>query len=437
MHPKILIIATTPYSTSDSSRTLDAYFHYWEKERVAQIFSRNWIPNKGHCGEMYQITDASLLKKWLHKPVEVGKIYTYDEMRDEDGNKVMEDNSAVGLSYKIGSKHSPSVEILRGLLWRKRFWCTSKLVKWLDEFKPECIVYNFSNHLFTQQIALFVAERYQIPIVAIIGDNYYFDESKSKSLTYKIFREKFKKLTEKILSSNSSAVYCSDKIKNLYNSYFHIHGETVYFSSSLKRRDFRSIDKRNPKIVYFGSIRLGRNLALLDIANALAKIDSNYCLEVYSNESDEEIYGVLKSTPNVVYGGAIPYSQVEKKIAECDIFVIAEGFRDEDINLTKYSLSTKASDGLASGAAILTYGPKDAGVVGYMKETEASIVCTEPGQLVESIKMLMSNEKLQKKLYQKATEVTQAHHTIESSTATFEKVIDRSIHSFICERDCK
>ena len=54
MHPKILIIATTPYSTSDSSRTLDAYFHYWEKDRVAQIFSRNWIPNKGHCGEMYQ-----------------------------------------------------------------------------------------------------------------------------------------------------------------------------------------------------------------------------------------------------------------------------------------------------------------------------------------------------------------------------------------------
>lgn len=66
--------------------------------------------------------------------------------------------------------------------------------------------------------------------------------------------------------------------------------------------------------------------------------------------------------PNVIYGGSIPYSQVEQKTAECDIFVIAEGFRDEDINLTKYSLSTKASDGLASGAAILTYGPEDAGL---------------------------------------------------------------------------
>lgn len=435
MHPKILIIATTPYSTSDSSRTLDAYFHYWEKNRVVQIFSRNWIPNKGHCGEMYQITDASLLRKWLHRPVEVGRIYTYDEMRNGDGNEVMEDSSAVGLSYRIGSKHSPSVEILRRLLWRKKFWCTPKLVKWLDEYKPECIVYNFSNHLFTQQIALFVAKRYQIPIVAIIGDNYYFDESKSKSPVYKVFKNKFKKLTEKILSSNNSALYCNDKIKNLYNDFFHIQGETVYFSSSLKRREFRPIATKNPSIVYFGSIRLGRNLALLDIANALAKIDPDYRLEVYSNERDEEICGVLKRSPNIVYGGSIPYSQVEKKTAECDIFVIAEGFRDSDINLTKYSLSTKASDGLASGAAILTYGPKDAGVVNYMESTEASLVCTEAKKLVESIKILISDIEMQKRFYEKAIEVTRAHHTIERSTATFEKVVENAIQNFSSKRN--
>lgn len=434
MHPKVLIIATTPYSTSDSSRTLDAYFHYWEKNSVVQIFSRNWIPNKGHCGEMYQITDASLLKKWSHKPVEVGKIYTYDEMRDEDGNEVMEDSSAVGLSYKIGSKHSPSVEILRGLLWRKKFWCTPKLIKWLDKFKPECIVYNFSNHLFTQQIALFVADRYQIPIVAIIGDNYYFDETKTKSLMYKVFRNKFKKLTEKVLSSNSSAVYCSDKIKNLYNSYFNIQGETVYFSSSLKRRAFRPINAKNPKIVYFGSIRLGRNFALLDIANALSKINPAYRLEVYSNENDENIYGVLKNSPNIIYGGAIPYSQVKKKTAECDIFVIAEGFRNENINLTKYSLSTKASDSLANGAAILTYGPEDAGVVGYMKETEASLVCSDPMELENSIRVLIGDVEKQNRYYQKAIEVTQAHHSIESSTATFEKVVKEAVRTYCSRR---
>ena len=165
----------------------------------------------------------------------------------------------------------------------------------------------------------------------------------------------------------------------------------------------------------------------MDIAKELTELNPDYRLEVYSNESDEGICGVLKAAPNVIYGGSIPYSQVEQKTAECDIFVIAEGFRDEDINLTKYSLSTKASDGLASGAAILTYGPEDAGVVGYMKETGASMVCTNPKSLKESLRELICNEELQKNFYQKAIEVTQAHHTIESSTATFEKVVEKAV----------
>lgn len=167
------------------------------------------------------------------------------------------------------------------------------------------------------------------------------------------------------------------------------------------------------------------------------KARNNYLrdYEMFTALVERVICGVLKNTPNVFYGGSIPYSQVENKTAECDIFVIAEGFRDEDINLTKYSLSTKASDGLASGAAVLTYGPDDAGVVGYMKGTGASMVCTDPKSLKESLRELIYNEELQENFYQKAVEITQAHHTIESSTATFEKVVERAIREFKSKRN--
>lgn len=428
MHPKILIVMTTPYSTSDSSRTLDAYFHFWEKERVRQIFSRNWIPNKGHCGEMYQITDASLLKKWLHKPVEIGKIYTFEEMLEQKGNERIQDSSTAGL-YKLGELHSPTVELLRGALWRKKYWCTEKLVKWLDEYKPECIVYNFSNHLFTQQIALFAAQRYKIPIVAIIGDDYYFNDRFSISPTYWLFRHKFKKLTEQVLKNGASAVYCSDKIRDKYNGYFGIDGKTIYVTSSIERRAFRPINKENPVFVYFGSVRLGRNTALCDIATALGKIDLTYKLEVYSNESDEKISGCLKKHPNIVYGGAVPYNEVEKRMLEADVFVIAEGFKKEDINFTKYSLSTKAADGLACGVSILTYGPSESGVVEYMKETEASLVCSEPDKLKESIVELMTDVELQKRYYKNAIAVTEKNHTLKSTTSTFESVVEKIVKS--------
>ncbi len=426
MHPKILIVMTTPYSTSDSSRTLDSYFHFWEKDRVAQIFSRNWIPNKGHCGEMYQITDAGILKKWLRKPGEVGKVYTYEEMREQNGNEQIQDNSTAGL-YKIGGMHSPMIELLRGALWKKKYWCTEKLVKWLDDFKPECIVYNFSNHLFTQQIALYAAKRFNIPVIAIIGDDYYFNDRFSLSPTYWLFRRKFKKLTEQILSGNTSAVYCSDKIRDKYNEYFHISGETIYVTSSIARREFREINRKLPRFVYFGSIRLGRNQALCEIATALSEIDGSYKLEVYSNENDERICECLKSHTNVYYGGALPYKEVERKMLEADVFVIAEGFREEDINFTRYSLSTKAADGLACGTSILTYGPSESGVVEYMRATRASMVCSNQSELKNDILELINNTELQKRYYDRAIFVSQKNHTLESTTAIFDSVVDKAI----------
>lgn len=428
MHPRVLIIATTPYSESDSSRSLDAYFHYWEKENVAQIFCRNWLPNKGHCGELYQITDSSLLRRWLHKQNEVGQIYKCEDLVYGKENNQISDSSAIDYIYKIGTKHTPFIELLRGALWRKKYWRTSQLDKWLDCFKPECILYNFSNHLFTQPIALYVAERFQIPIVAIIGDDYYFNDRFSLSPAYQLFRWKFKWLTRKILSGNCGAIYCSDKIRDKYNAEFGIHGETVYLTSSIERRKFRPIRKENPVIVYFGSIRLGRNLALIDIANALARIRADYKLEVYSNETDETIYASLKNHQNVIYGGSIPYSEVKRRTSDCDIFIVAEGFRKEDIDFTRYSLSTKAADALACGSAVFTYGPEDAGVVGYLQSTNASKVCTNRDSLEHDLKELITNVEEQQALYRKAIIASETNHSLIASGKTFERVL-RSVLS--------
>lgn len=424
MYPKILLVMTTPFSTSDSSRTLDAYFHFWDKKCLAQVFSRNWIPSKGQCSTMYQITDSSLLKKWLHKKVKIGKVYHYKDMLSQNERKIIPDTHAVSLGYKLGAKHSPFIEILRGILWRKKYWKNEEFIKWLDNYCPDCIVYNFSNHLFTQQIALFAAKRYHIPIIAVIGDDYYFNDRFSINPFYLYFRYKFKKLTEQILTNKySSAVYCNNKIRDKYNQFFHLHGKTIYFNSSLIRRPFRPINISNPKVMYFGSIRLGRNFALAEIANALGSINPNYRLEVYTNESDASIYNILKKNPYVKYGGFIPYAEVQEKIKQSDIFVIAESFREEDLNFTRCSLSTKASDGLASGVSIFSYGPGESGVIEYMKSTNASVVCTDQNQLKYDLLNLMENQELQKNLYKQAAIVTEKNHSLKTTTGIFESVV--------------
>lgn len=424
MHPRVLIVGTSPYSTSGTSRSFDALFHFWEKENVAQIFSRNWVPHKGHCGELYQITDAQLLKKWLHKTKETGTIYYYEDLEEQNGIQTVKDTSSVGRLYKLGAKHSPTIELLRLILWRKNYWCTEKLNKWLDKFDPQLIDYSFSNHVFMQQIVLYVAERFDIPIIVGIADDFYFNDLPSANPMYLLYRRVFKNLTEKILLRPSTgATYCSDKICDKYNEYFHLNGRAIYYNSTVERRAFRPIRLVDPTFVYFGSIRLGRNLALIDIANTLGDINPSYKLEVYTGESDEKYLEELRQNPNIRYGGAIPYCDVIRKIASCDVYVIAEGFREVDINFTRYSLSTKTSDSLASGAAILTYGPSEAGVVDYMIKSDASMVCTDRNKLKEAITTLLYNKDLQEKYYKNAVAVSKKNHQVESTTAIFESVV--------------
>ena len=204
-------------------------------------------------------------------------------------------------------------------------------------------------------------------------------------------------------------------------------GETVYLTSTVQRKPFSVINKDCPVITYFGNIGMGRNNSLNDIGYALGKINPEYMLEVYSNEKDEQVYSVFKDNRNVKYMGSVPYTQVQKRMAESDITVIVEGFEEKDVNLSRYSLSTKAADALASGASILTYGSLESGIIEYMQSTDAAMVCTEKDSLVESIEKLIADQRLQKEYYDQAIVMTREHHNLQASCRTSEMVVDRAI----------
>ena len=371
--------------------------------------------------------NSDLLKKWLHRPVDVGTIYHYEDLDEQGTSQVIDEGDLTSQGYKLGRSHTPMVELLRGLLWRDKYWCSEKMIKWLDDYKPELIFYNFTNNLFLQKIVLFIADRYDIPIITAIGDDYYFNDKHSFSPAYHLFRWRYKKFTEEVFKHKGSAVYVCDKIRDKYNEWFGLNGDTVYFNTTINRRPFREINIEAPEIVYFGNIRIGRNIALLNIANALGKINSNYKLQVYANEQDEAYYSELTKHPNVVYSGAIPYSEVMKKTSECDIYVVAEGFREEDINFTRYSLSTKAADGLGSGATLLAYGPEESGLIDYLIKTGAAFVCTEETGLEATIRQLLTDKEKQRLYYDRASEISKKNHTLEGSTAVFEMIVSRAM----------
>lgn len=428
-HHRVLIVGTIPYNKNTSSRAFDAYFHNWDKENIRQIFSNTKTPVKGHCESLYQITDQRLLKRILHRIEEVGVIFKYEELPIEwKDNDLEVGSSFISYLYRLGSKDTPVKYLLRKWLWKEKFWNTKQFRNWLDEFQPECVFLAFSDDFFIPEIALFIANRFNIPIMSCIGDDYYFNNRLSFSPFYYIYRYMYKKLIRKVFFHKGSAIYIGDKIRDKYNKEFGLNGETVYLTSDIERHSFLPINKERPKITYCGNIRLGRNTSLAEIGKALNEINSNYVLEVYSSECNNEFIKVLKGKSGIDYKGAVPYREVMKIMHDSDIVIIVEGFEEKDVQITRYSLSTKAADAMATGGQIFVYGSIDCGVIEYMASTQCAVVCTERGKLKDALKHLIEDEQLQKRLYLQSEKMSNEHHNkkknLELSESMFNQLIE-------------
>lgn len=419
MNPRVLIVGTVPYREAATSRAFDSYFHGWDRDCLAQIFSNPDAPTRGHCGRLYQITDQRMLKRWFRPDTQVGRVFRYEDL---DGSQA-EMGAVTKKLYAMGSRKNALVYLLRGLLWRERFWHTGELDAFLEEFDPQCVFLSFSDDYFIPRIALYAAEKFHIPILSSIGDDYYFNYRFSPDPLYHIYKLSYRALIRRVFAHGGSAIYIGGKIRDKYNTVFKLNGQAVHLASTLERRPFRPIETQKPRILYCGNLRLGRNRTLNAIAAALGQINGQYILDVYSNETDPRYYSMLEQNPNARFHGAVPYAEVQRLTAECDILILAEGFGKKDVDTVRYSLSTKAADAAASGSAVFACGHKDCGAIEYCESTGFASVCTDVSQLVPQLKRLIFDSELQKRQYLAGEMLLRERHRLEHSTGIFREAI--------------
>ena len=403
-YPRVLIVGTTPYNPSESSRALDTYFHNWPKENLRMIFSNANTPVKGHCGSLFQLTDHELLKNFFNKNRIKGKIYNYEDLSDIS----ITDNSL----SKFKSKNSLRY-YLRKILWSNNRWKCEPLLKWVDEFKPEIIYICFSDDYFILDIAKYFAKKYNAPIIAQIGDDYYF---KKHNVFLNPYFKSYKRLFDELMNTNGFGVYISDKLADKYNSYFKLQGFPFYLSSAIKNENKPIIKEFN----YIGKLEPNRHLSLGLLANALNKIDDRYHINVYSSTPNKNILNYFKKH-HIEYKGFVQYDKAIEIINSGAFNIIASSFNKKDIEITRYSLSTKVSDSLASCGPIIAIGPEGDGAIDFLKEKECAIVLNNEVIDINQLKIHINNDAYLEKIINKSKTVYNELFDTCKNRSTFEK----------------
>lgn len=375
--PKILIVDTQPFNKMVQSRALDSYFHQIAKANLMQIFSDARTPVKGQCETLYQITDYSLLKRRFCRRQQVGRLFRYEDLSTEFSN----DQG----SLKKPKSKGPVYRFIRNVIWKKTYWDTEELEKLVETFQPDFIFVGFSKDFFIFDIALHFSKKLSVPLILSIADDYvFFDEYRGKLLN-RLYRKKYLKLVNECFKRTAFCVFESEKINKKYTSEYQLTGHTIFISSDLNINE--ACEPKNKSFCYFGNLEYGRGESLIEVAEALAQISGEYSVEVYSKDIEELSKRNLPN--NMILHSQIPYEEVIVKMEECFCLLLVEGFSQKNVEMTKYSLSTKVADYLSFKKPLLAYGDKECGAIDFLCEHNLGYVATRKQELQKTIRNVL------------------------------------------------
>lgn len=419
--PKIIVLSHNCFSEfSANGRTLSAFFRFWDKNKVAQLFVNDELPNSTVCNSFYRITDKDLLNSII---------------KSQNTSSQLENSSFVGVSNPKKGKETlieklknlknivPSIlYILRNLLWMSKKWDSKQLNNWIDDFQPDLILLQPGDYSFIYKMARIIAKRKNIPLVVYNSEDYYLKDKFSISPFFHMQRYFYKKEVRKTYNQSDLIIYSNDLLEKNLHKYFQSKSAVILTSSEIQSAN-STLENDMLRLVYAGNLGHERWKSLLAIAKAAKKIDNRLVIDVYSGFVPKEAESSFTVEHGINFKGVVAYDEVLKVINDSDIVIHTEGFS----NFTKWDIrhgfSTKIADLLSSGKCFLMFGPKEIACVDYLVTNQAAWVAHSETELNEVLNKIVVSKIEREKYLENATRLVAERHNITKNCKIFEDLI--------------
>ncbi|MFP5114107.1 hypothetical protein ACSU64_17235 [Bacillaceae bacterium C204] len=407
---KILVISHNAFDMyNNMGKTLATFFKEYEQKDIVQLCFHSTEPNIKICESTYQLTDFDILKS-IFTIQSHGRIIGFDEIKNSQGI------SKTSGSYQIGKKKTAGKLLLRDLVWKFGNWKSKELINWLDNNKPDVIFFAAGYSMFSSNIAMFIGNKYSIPLVTYFCDDYYdFSYSSYRgSLTSKVRLKLFRNNIKEVVGQSQELVFINQSMMEKYKNLFGKSGQVIMTPYEICQSESKTIKK--PLIMSFiGNISGNRWKTLRRIGKELEKINSNglnIVLNIYSITGDQEIISKLSIGNSVIFKGAANAEMVKEIYHESDILLHVESFAPEDVCRVKYSISTKIADCLASNRAFLAVGPSGIASIDYLKENNAAYIIDEENMIENKLNEYFIINDIDDQIIKNAKGLSKKNHDI-------------------------
>ena len=422
-YPRVLIVSNDCLSQSSSNgRTLRNFLLGWPRDRLAQFYIQNNMPDFTVCANYYRVTDGQALRAFLGRGCGGGVVE-----EAPTGKEVPAPSAPAG---KCPGRNALTM-LARELVWNSGRWKTEDFRRWTDAFRPEVILLQAGDCGFMLRLAEQLSEQYRAPLVIYNSEGYCFkdfDYFRARGLAhwcYPVFSRHLRRQYRRVLPKAARSVYICEPLQREYDRAFGLPSETIYTATEVRPR---AKAPENPvfRASYLGSLGVGRHQVLMEVGRALHDVSEALYLDVYGPVPNEEARQALEDCPGVRYRGVVPYSEVLEVMAQSDLLVHAESFEPFYREDLKFAFSTKLADSLASGVCFLLYAPEELACTQYLRENNAAWVVSDPAKLGETLRTLVERPVERARHLASAAALVERNHDAGKNTARFRSILEQA-----------
>lgn len=406
---RLLIISNNPLSsTNNNGKTLLSFIEGNEDIHVAQLFFSNEVPTVPSY-EYYRITDKDVIKGRFNRSQRGNAIVACSSVESETSNRN---------TRRI--RRNTATLTLRDFLWLNS-WKSESLLKWLDSFQPQAVLFVAGDTLFTYGICNYIVERYAARLTVYVTDDYIMPRSR-ESLAHSIRRRRIRRKMAEIVRKASVFYTVSGVMQKEYSRIFNRDCLVAVNMSPDLKNDIHEMHNGTLTMTYTGSFYYGRSDVLGRLASAVREYNDQATgrkvfLKMYSNtQPSEDILNKISVEGASKYLGSLNSEQLKNELNAADVLVFVESLEKKQIEKTKYSLSTKVPEYLSVGKPILAIGPKEVGSIDYLSDVA---LCVSDLELLKMAIADLSDEEFRTTIAEKAREKYLLKHNKEALQIEF------------------
>ena len=386
---KVLIVSAEVWrEDSNGGNVLSSMFEGFNWD-FAQIYCNPGEPKNDLCKTYYQITDSMVMRNFI-KHGKVGKQFYLDKSVEDKDKKAEQANRNF---YGFFHAHKWYIfYFIKHFLWKHSNWKHDRLRSFITEFSPDIIFAPCYGDCFLLKLTQYIYSITKKPIISYISDDNYTLKQVNPSLFYWIDRYMVRYQMRRTFPLYSLVYTMTDQQKVQCE---HDFGATMklLMKPCRKIRDVNGAEIKFPiKLVYAGGIYLNRWKTLSKFVQAIKKINEGkkyFELNIYTqNEITRKLKNKLHDGTNSFLHGVVTPEKLQEIYLSSHIALHVESFDIKNRLQVRMSFSTKITDLLASGCAVLAVCDKKQGGFVYLKKENAAICIDSPKKIYKLLTII-------------------------------------------------